>query len=770
MSTGKVKGTRFLPYGNMTGTVRVSVVGPAESPRPGLSFPIGLAVVLVLLGFVFLVPSAVAVQDYFETFEDDSPPNPPAGDFYTFETEGSGVFRTTSTETLGQRSYVQIDSTATGLTVGMFNMEAKDVDLCDGGSVSFAFRFKTLPTGAGNTWQFGIIESTPSAGTPGLAVFQVTDAGVIKGLFDGDGTGATSTQFTTTIVVDTWYNATIFANCPFGIGTFYLVNQDESVTADDDTAGVGLDNFVVYGIVEGQMRLDNMAFLGVNDPPPPPVTGSAVTDAFPPGETLVGWDVDPNPNGALIARMNDGTGQKVRVWAAGPLGAPIDFDDIPDCASARTDGVSAYAQKVAYIDCDVSQATQVILLRNHNDLDTFTHGGPECEPEGCPDNFGDEDLGDFEDYRIIENVELYPIDLSKNFDNTHGGNPGSCSAGLQPTCDYSFLSLVVGTQTGKVGVISKVFKEGADDGASQDFVQFASTTPEEVCSWVQPSTGKLAVGAADSAESVAMHSVVYSETHSGAVGATGLSADISNSWTNPNLNGGIGLSCGGEYAIVQFGAAGDKVRVVGASNGLQVYPASGEVTITDSGRDRLVAMAPDEDSFAYVDGSTIKVFNWTAPGPTPPAVCSISVPSGTWVGMQFDGLSQNLFVATDTSVTRFDMTDPETCDLPEESTPGSTTTPTPTSTTGIFPSNAMVIGEHLGGGEFGGKMFLGGLLMFGVGGAGYFGTDKTKLGLLVGVFVGFLFAWGFGLFSHLVAFVIVVLACLVLGTRWFLRG
>lgn len=177
----------------------------------------------------------------------------------------------------------------------------------------------------------------------------------------------------------------------------------------------------------------------------------------------------------------------------------------------------------------------------------------------------------------------------------------------------------------------------------------------------------------------------------------------------------------------------------------------------------------------YVDGTEGVIVNVT--GGAIEEVGRITLPSGTFHSIRMDRLGQNVWVATTTTIARFEVTNITTID--PINTPGDEDPVVPGDGDGLFGGSGAEVGEAISVGAFGGNLFLGAILMgliaYGVG-TGYGNVSDSGSTMprafrlnpwaaAVGAAMGFLVAWGFGFFSTAVVFSMVVLIGMIVGLR-----
>lgn len=416
------------------------------------------------------------------------------------------------------------------------------------------------------------------------------------------------------------------------------------------------------------------------------VATASVTD-------LVGFDVDAT---GTIAIARTGAGENVETFDAKNLGAAIaSFDTRCDLSlNEKEDGVLAKnmdtgnsAQLVAFVNCDAGGDQEFLSIRQTN-LDDPTASqfqdmtGETCTPGGgvteCP---LDIDLTQFTVFGgnldSVDNnlgklgqINDFPIDYSNNDQEEFGGadrrqvawawsSQQCANTGDEPYCDDS--------EPGHVGVAVLTVRTVVSDGPDEyggEFVQVhPSNDARDVCIGLDGTQYYLASASSSAGNTFRVN--FERDTN----GDGELTTDIITPGSSFG-NGPTGVACGGGQILL------------GDTNVVELYSRTGvflSSVVASQSENRGVAISeefvdsatPDIDTQgttcttalegtgdcvqfgAYVDGTTVRVVELT--GGTIVEVAAITIPDGTWHSMIMDRTAQNLWIATDTTISRFEI-------------------------------------------------------------------------------------------------------------------
>lgn len=716
-----------------------------------------LLVGLLFLAAVPFIPTALAVTDLLEDFDDDTPPNLPTADWYTVSTAGTGGFRTTASQSVSApNSYFMDDTTAGQQPSTTFDVTSS-IDFCDGGSWSFRFRVDDLPdAGAQAIWRV-----LGGAANEYWEVI-VQDTGVLR--FDASGSGGAATaNFVTPIVADTWYEIQGFVVCATSVASAYLVTADEFVQVDAAGAMSAMNDFIMRtngaAPLSQGMFLDDLQYFDVDFTQVIAATESvAVTN-------LVGFDVNPLGTTA-VARFGTG-GDTVGTYDAVSLTAAATTFDT-ECN--RVDGVMATYQgdHVAFIDCDaIADPTSLMVRTGSMSVPTFP-GCDECDDVILLNGFS---ASGGDNTKEIGQLKDYPVDQSNN-------HPVLGFGRRQVAWGYS----ATGT-SGIIGVNAFTRAEADVDERNFDEVQWSNIeSPEDFCVGLDPESDYYVAAVGDQSSTKFYNADLTTDPLGSTANELQVALSDEPTILSSAFNNAIGVSCGQRLiviaktttvAVVEFDGTLVATKTV-ASNTDARNVAISEVFNINTGSECTWGTANCVAFVAYRDGASVKVAwanNLTE-------VASLTPPAGTWHSMSMDRTAQNVWIATDDFINRYEII--------------TTTTGDPVSPQGGVdpgdeggPTSPLFDTSGLDGllGSFGANLLFGvitiGLVGVGVGTGGGYALEQNQGGRLKwnwgaalgGAVLGFFLAWAFGFFTTGVVFGIVVMAAIVLGLRlWFGRG
>lgn len=707
-------------------------------------FRILLAEILLLS---FLSLPVLALADYEEDFEDDTPGAAPTEDWYTFSSQGSGSFAATTSVALNSISLRFSKTTATEV-VATIDAGAKITKVCDegtdnGANVKFAFNIVELPNAG--VVQLGIYDAPLNAFAT-KAYLEISSTGQISAVARGDSGSEFSTAFTTTIAAGTWYNATLtMIPCSGAVLRAYLVNQDESVTvnAAGGFSQTSFHHFSVYSPTSSttvNLRVDNLQFNNMQDPPPTAVD-ALVTVAV---TGLVGLSTDRNTN-TLILRHD--SGDDISTYTANNLG----FSATEETDCDREDAVLAQntpsGPLVMYLDCDGP---------GDPDPDTWKiRTGALTVPDlnSCGEGCADIDVQQFDGVDDGSQIELaevatFPIDLNVRQGPTFGGARSWKTA-------WAWSG--TGDLAGEIGIAHYTNCQepvGCPDDAQLNRKTFKASAdePEDICTGLHGNQVYMAV--ADTGAPTQVYPVTFfNESRVSTIGISDLRSVMGNPAVFSGSQGGaIGVACGqGRVGIV----TATTISVVPRNGGAPLW------TATCSCKERGVAMSfvrptDNEQYVAWLDGTDYKLAY---------ANNGTIVADGDFgtvadhTDMYLDQYAQYLIIGSNDLVALYD-TFQVVGSIGSEGQPGSTTT---TSGPGLLADAGLTLGTSLGVGEFGGNLLWGAILIAAcaVGSATAFRNIRA-VAAIAGAILGFIGAWALGFFSTAVVFSVVILLVVAL--------
>lgn len=802
---------------NQTRNARLSKGG-----RGRATLPYAL-VALILLGGLALTPIGLAASS-LENFEDDTVNELPTEDFYTLTPAGTGDFRVVDTgPVIGTKTFKQSSTTGAVATVWDFEPHLPEWNLCDrttdtaalptGGVISFAIHYDDLPP-AGQFFLIGVKDG----GTTGIGyLLLIDDAGDLESRITGaDSNGAIDNNQVDTgidIAPDTWTNITLdnFACNGNDYGgnpgdprpdPSYRIRVIEGTPPDSLFTHTTSDRWFVDPATciqdcdpqalktnspdDRELRLDNIQ---VNDGIAiPPDESIAVTG-------LVGFDLDPD-GGIVVARTE--SGKNVRIYDAitlGTLGGPLDTDceastdDKEDAVMAKASDSGNSAQLVGFLDCDDATGdSDTFTIKQADGTDPTAAQFQDLTGEECPTTFCPAaiDLTDFDEpadsaLGQLGQVRDFPIDYSTNNEILGQDNrqlawafasQQCANTGSEPYCD--------GTEPGSVGVAAFTASGVASDRAAMDFVQHhPTTTVNDFCLGLDEGTYYIA--SAVQGFSTRVWVVDFDESFSDEGDdpfVRSLVPTIDEASMGSFGQSGEGIACGGGQVLAINGAT-NEIWLAGRT-GTPVYDTT---TIPGGHQQRGVAVSEEfirteasqgDTCFtastgangcvqygAWVDGDTIKVANLTG-GTIVVSDQEYDLPTGTFHSIRMDRTAQNLWVAMDTSISRFDIIDSTT-----EEPIGSGPSP-PTGGDGDGDDIGQEINDFLAS-----NTFLGIVLVIALAAVGIWlalaakRRDVIPTAAAIGAAIGFAVAAFLGWFPPAVTFITVLL---VIAVAWFNRG
>lgn len=724
-------------------------------PKPRL---LALFILLALVPLPFTPGSSAQSTNFIETFETPASGELPANAAYTFTTSGSGTFRThTDQFKNGAQSYRQTSETA-GATAGRFSF-GDSRNLCatglTSGVVRFWFRIGELSDAAPNTnptWQT-LDEGGNSRGmwfTVSRTGGTITAGSMQAEVLTGSGTLHAG------IAANTWYKIEArFFDCAGAKINYFLYNSAGTEIGNHLADGTGaaitsVTRIELKSLTSGNdpVYIDDLEWRGSADAAPPAQDVGAQYTSAQFTANFAGFRMDRS--GSLGIVRYEGGDKIATLTGTMATGATEDTD------CTRTNAVMAAftpneGPLVFYAKCSTGAGNPISEFRIRNALlqaPTLGDCGTGCATI-LVSEFSD-DGATIEQADFGEMVS-FPIDFSKN--------------AVEPINNFNSIEVFktawafsgTGTRAGYIGVATYTNcqdQPGCDDDAFS-IVQYTGATSDvtDVCAGHDATGSYMAVVASGVSTQIYPISWTNVTTDHG----TRLRATFGGAATQSgSLASAIGIACGGPTV----GIAGGVVAAVDWRSGT-VKPGWPKACSCAARGVAVSEVRSDGKQFmAWIDGTkwyVAHVSNGTIVGEGLHGAAS----SGDTFRIQMDGNAQTVFVAnsgTDRRVRAF----------PIHSAPGGGTgtigggagpgaTVAPVAGTGLFDGAGAQVGTSIGGGTFGGNMFLGVLTIAGVA-AGFFAFTKGHIaGAIAGVAVGTVLAWGLGFFSGGTVFVLVML-------------
>lgn len=703
---------------------------------------IGLLLLTPIVGF--LPTQVAALATYTENFDDDTVGLTPSASWYTHTVEGSvGSVVLSSAPTIGSKSWKVTTSTAAASFASLSGTAAVDLDVCNTFAViSFAFNIDVLPA-VGNILYLAITDDSTFATADRIGLRIESDG--VPDAMAAQTSGATFATFAGTLVVDTWYNATISnIGCGTRTATVSILELGEAVSVDcssvcSDTF-VNLENFKAGGTTAGGARsmfVDLVSLQNVQDPPAATLSAAESIAVV----NLSGFDVNPLGT-TVIARTS---GDFIRTYEAQSLtAATVSYDG--DCN--RADGVMSSYQGdlVAFIKCDGTADPTDLFIRTSalgvptsDDLDGCDFCDNEISLSGFSSAGGD-GAGE------IGQIESFPIDYS-NFDNPGFGVD-------RREVMWAFTALGGTAQEGKVGVnLFRAINNLPDERYTKE-VQFTNLDgTDDICVGRVGEQYYLAAVEDTSSTKIYPLSIVGSDGHSTNFGAG--STPFGTASIVSGANGGLGIGCAGEKLIVQTAsttAVVDRSGVMDWSRGI-VATVSRGVAISDA---FTIGSAPTTYRYvAYKDGANVKV----ADAANGDELAQFPIAAGTFKGVAMDRTAQSVWVFTTDFIERFDV-HVQTTIVSVPTQGGSAPGGDGDGTGGVIGDTVVTSLTPVFGGF--GAQLVGGVLVIGMFAYGLWEEgSRQKIWAIVGSILGFILAWAFGFLSTGAVFAIIMISGLI---------
>lgn len=639
---------------------------------------IGLAIALIIL----VSPMATAVN-YYEGFEDETPGFPPEGSFYTDVQQGS-VAVTSFESSEGNQSLRFIDLDG-GAPNSAFDFSTVGVDLCEGGTFSFAFRVSDATPSGGNRHFFSVYQNSLVGFRHGIQV--ESDASVTltyPGAVDSTITGIT-------IAPNTWYNVT-YSNyeCAAPNEGFAVTFTDQEVSSSVSTGNMGGPwNFFHASIGDSVSitgYVDNIRLTNVNAPPPVLVAPSASSVAL---TDMVGFDVARDAN-ALAARTDGGA--NIRAFNPADM-TQVGSTEGTQC-NGRTEMLSVISEFIAFVSCDGSNDPQQLRIRSPTL--TSPNFPDSCESsEVCPENIDIEELlcDDFDpnNFKEIRSLELADWGFSRVVASESGPDRHGLIWGYTTSSG------------GQYGIDQYTAIHGGCDARVEERRDISSGNDvDQICTW-RDATGRNLFAVADAGISPRVHEYVYGTATSGLIGAPYIDGTLTAGTGYSAAIGAKGVACAADrFAFI----TNERLFVFNATDGVLVKA----LTFSGGAQTKGITMSQDGNFLAYTKGTEV----WIAHTDNLTAVVRHTIPAGTFRGVYLDASAQNSWIGTSTIINRYQIYQLTTIDPICTQVQGCVPPPSSDTTPSAFGFDLLASGiaGFFGVDTAGGKALLGILLIF----------------------------------------------------------
>lgn len=733
---------------------------------------------IVLLG----VPGASALLEDFESYT-EPPFNPDRAEWTYLDTRGSDSIVTTTEAHNGDRSFMVGVGEDVNQPEHVTFEWIEPLSLCQDG-VSFAMKVGEHPTGG--SVHVGL---TPSGEVLNNEIQTARSAWLNIGTsgVSFQATGGTSTQmgvetFGSLGNVSEWREYTISchldAEVEPGEPWQWFVRAQEAnsgwfaQTTASTTAWNSTTEPSAFSIAGGDWS--GTATLFLDDLQFGPAASSGGTQSFDAEATysttnLVGFDVDVLGQNVITRETTPGTGSDVKVLS----GSTLTLGGSTATGCTQTKGVAALPTAVSYLKCDAGGTTTHFHVKSPG---LATPDWPSQCDAYCVDEIPVTELeGDSSNYHALSDVKAWPFDFSASQEENQ----------LDRTyMAWAFTENVAG----RVGSVTLTQINNADDNS-----QVVTRTLDPTAS---PQVNQMCTAR------VADQDYVIATTENGATNVyeVGFNKDFIGvpPAILPTLEVTMGLKAGGAAPSTALNGQGiacseqpryivttiaDKVAVVDYSGSQSQVVWSKDVVGATEG----VAMSYDGAYVAYVDQTldAVVIANATT-GETEATVNTTGADYSKLEGLRLDYNAQNLWVAFDDGVSRFEVWPATTGSPvgPGQVDPGDF---------GGDPVEEGPEGSLFGGlatdgsgllGATGNQLFAAGLLVFGFMsvGAGAFGVGEKRkggggvevaAGATLGGSIGAAFGVVMAVATELVpkewAFVLALFLALAIGGWFFLR-
>lgn len=743
---------------------------------------------------VLLAANAAALTDYFEGFEDLTPPDQPDasddlpfGQYYDYSTSGTGQFRSASDHRLnGTRSLHLNDTDNTSEATAYFSFGSLGWNPVDnpGSELRFAVMFKELPTFS-ELAKFWLVTSGDNLNQN--CDVRVSSAGAVT-VEVANGATRTTADPGITITTHQWFNVTIRDVETTGNDgcTFWFPDQAVITTLDSAAVlGPGATGRFVMGLDDdagtvgraGSWYLDNLQIINGPDPPLPAFGAAASITVT----NLVGFDVSDDLS-IVAAKVNGGTNATgYDPLTLAELGREDTQCDNRDEGIMTSTGFARAESVVLYLVCNAGDSGDVeeLHIRNgalanphatglnwcaDNDSPNNEDVCPSDVPTDVLDNNCSGNPGTWDDeniWRYMRSIKFFPANYEYRVEERSGRADSRAWAFAYTAYDSSVSESIVGVAE-FTGIDFDGFF-GCDDQNDERaiFSTGASATVDDLCSWSATvgSEARMLIGASsDGAFSRVYQFVPGVDT----AGFDALDGSLSAPTVFPVE--AAGMSCAGTSVLVS--ADDSTVRLLDLSSSPPVEVWRKPVTTPKT---RGVHLSGDGAYAYWANGSQVHM----AHAENGTEVATFTLPSSNYRDMMGDPANQRLYVAGSDFIARYDvqanlssLIDFTCIGLFCEGLPSASPAPTG----GVVGGQAIVsaFGDGLGIGDFGAGLLLTAVFVLSFAAYGAFEVKGAAvLGGAIGAVVGFLASWGFGFLNALGVFVVVTLIAAGLSLRFY---
>jgi len=770
-----------------------------------------------LAGLVNLVPSyhaQMVVTQTFDGFLDGRKPctpdtfvSPCSTTNYVYSEVGSGSVAVETGISDGSGKALTISASGPNIL-----FDAQPSNQC-GPSISFALATSVssvqFPEVAITTpGTFGFSGSNPSTSTTYVVVFTGTNhnhAFLQASLRTNGASGATYTTpdlifAASNPVANQFYHFTVTCPASLATGGNAVLYSPEAAALGTSTTQVtvganagtssALNTRIEFLSTAAQSYVDSLIFAGGAGAGVviPTVDAAATTTNT---MTLIGFDVDPMKR-VVIARESSGGTSKIDTFDPDTLVLQGVSPLTNSCN--KIDGVMAWNTQpsdtrgyAGFLDCTVSPTSSNFLKIRNPLLGDPDQAGTLCE--GTSPNFCDFDLQTQTGGDVCPGATTNSLPGGSTAIGNIASAPISWTNGQTQTDVVNVDNVLIGfafsdTSNGNIGLWAIQQNHNEPDESCGVSTAFGSpSATKQICTWRSDDGHDYMTAVSDSVSALTWRTDVD---------RTAKNIFAPNSFTQPNVvltqvyphqspfNLNVGVACAGSYNyVLTSGGTVAAVKVLGSNLGMK-WQISGAIATQ-----RGIAVSRDNLRVAYTSDSThVTIANAT----TGTILGTVVIPSGTFKEMRLDDAANNLYIATSTKISRYDLAGANaginsgnpngvrgsgggqcTIDATGSCSTG-TGTPT-TSTTGtFFGLNPGAFDPSGQGDQTKGGFFLSLLLILGFAavGAGLLPTTKVS-GMIFGAGLGALlgFAWTvfLGVMPPIITFILVLIGSAGIGLK-----
>lgn len=637
--------------------------------------PLALGLLICFSSLLIFAPNATATPSVSENFETDTSNTLPSDSWYTSTCSGSGSCRVNPTNPIAGTKSMQISPSTGSMT---WTLDATNAfNWCYGGSLTFSILF---PTGTTNfAFSFSIpVRATATGSAIGSVGLNIDSGGAITLVSQGfQFSGSTSSSTTVpglTVAAGTIYtwvftsthtclSSTVFGNDGATLTFFDSANNiffstgtaGQLGTANcggscswDGASNVAMDRPTFSRSIGQDLRLDTITF--TSNGLSAPTVGAAATISV---TNLNGFDVDPF-NQVLIARTDIGAGtSKINSYDSNSPTLALRGASPITTACNQADGLMAYStsangkQYTGYVNCDGSNIVNDFSIRG-GDLNSPDQSGTACSSGSftCDVDLNGHISFSCQGYALpdgplqIGNIAAIPI----SWESGSTGFPAHVQVGFA----YS------NGANGNIGTWTiRQESGGAGTQTSSCRQEVAFSTPGntgQICSWRNTIDGNdyiAAIGQANPTKAWQFTIDPYSISSGLHTSLNPIAAGLSAPYDHL-----YGISCYDNDATVVLAGTAQvaRIHIVGGGIGGVVWgpisPPSGGIAGA-----RAVATSRDGKWTAVVGATTTQILNNTNGN----LVGTLTTPSGTFREVRMDDTGQTLWIATATSITKYDV-------------------------------------------------------------------------------------------------------------------